>query len=152
MAVSPFFALLFFFFPMPVKILMILIGGLFFMGAKNHDEVILPAPAGAVQAPEEKAAQADQAAQVVGEPVEEPRNVPLLIVVFSDGSYQFAGKKLTGPELVAALKPLGEARPKTLVEIKADARTPHQMVANARKLCHEAGLAHLRFVPKPVDP
>lgn len=146
MTLLPFFTLLFLLIPAPLKMLAILAGGVLFLGVGHHGVVPPDAP-GAAHVHEPNPA---PAAPLPGNQAAEAKS--LEIIVNSDGSYELNGKKLGGPELVEMLKPMATANPELSLEIKADARTPHQMIADAMTLCREAGVEQLSFSSKPSTP
>ncbi len=147
-----FFSLLFFALPAPLKIVLIMFGGLSLVKVRQE----------AAHMHQAQAARAEHAApRAVREPVRELRAVPvrpaenaapLVITVNSDGSFAVAGAKLSEEQFVNRLKAMAAADPQRKIELKADALTPHQMVANAVKISKAAGLRHVSFAAKPEAP
>lgn len=146
-----FFSLLFFALPAPLKIVLIMFGGLSLVKVRQE----------AAHMHHAQAARAEHAEHAAREPVRELRAVPvrpaenaapLVITVNSDGSFAVAGAKLSEEQFVNRLKAMAAADPQRKIELKADALTPHQMVANAVKISKAAGLRHVSFAAKPEAP
>ncbi len=146
-----FFSLLFFALPAPLKIVLIMFGGLSLVKVRQE----------AAHMHQAQAARAEHAEHAAREPVRELRAVPvrpaenaapLVITVNSDGSFAVAGAKLSEEQFVNRLKAMAAADPQRKIELKADALTPHQMVANAVKISKAAGLRHVSFAAKPEAP
>lgn len=150
-----FFSLLFFALPAPLKIVLIMVGGLSLVKVRQEAAHMHHAQAARAEHVEHAAPRA------VREPVRELRAVPvrpaenaapLVITVNSDGSFAMVGAKLSEEQFVNRLKAMAAADPQRKIELKADALTPHQMVANAVKISKAAGLRHVSFAAKPEAP
>ncbi|MCP5537757.1 MAG: biopolymer transporter ExbD [Akkermansiaceae bacterium] len=149
---------LFFALPAPLKIAAIVIGGLFFTGMRVEQNAAEKVEVRAAEAVRDQA-KVRPVPVIPGQPVQPvPAQkaaealAPLELTVNSDGSYQLAGKQLTEAQLAKELKAAATATPGRRLVIKADALTPHQMVASAVKLGKAAGLNHVSFTSKPETP
>ncbi|MFK7911281.1 MAG: ExbD/TolR family protein [Akkermansiaceae bacterium] len=131
--------------PLPLKIATLFLGGFFMAGQNVVDRVPIQ------QVQEDQAAdKAEVRAVVRAHPVQPAKQIT--IMVNSDGSYNIGDEKLTAEQLGKKLKALAMTRPGSSVSLKADALTPHQMVANGMKLCKQSGITNVTFASKAAKP
>lgn len=135
--------------PTPLKIAVVILGGFFWLGARNLELAPPPAP------PAKQKADARVLEAVPAEPAKPVPARPakaLVVTVNSDGSFSLGGEKLTDAQLEARLRALVASHPGSSVSLKADALTPHQMVEGGMKLCKKAGIKHVTFASKAAKP
>jgi len=133
--------------PAPLKVVVILVGGLFFTGVRRAQF-----PAQARQ--EARIVPADKPAKVIAAvPVKPAKALGsldlMMITVDSDGSYNVGGGKLTEDQLFKKLKATAAVNPEAKIMFKADALTPYQMVVSAVEISKKAGLNNMSFSAKP---
>jgi biopolymer transport protein ExbD len=145
------FSLLFFALPAPLKMALIVMGGV--IGGVRMNQVHVHQAHAADAAPLEVVPARKPAKVVQAVPVKPAKDIaPLVITVNSDGSFGMAGAKLSEEQLVQKLKAMAGTHPERKIELKADALTPYQMVVNAVKISKGAGLTNVSFASKPEAP
>lgn len=132
--------------PAPLKVVAILVGGLFFTGFKRAQM-----PAQARQ--EVQIVPAEKPAKVIAAVLVKPAKPlgalgPVTITVNSEGSYNVGGGKLTENQLFKKLKAAAAVNPDVKILVKADALTPYQMVVSAVEISKKAGLKNVSFSAK----
>lgn len=129
---------LFLLLPTPLKVLAIVGGGFFWLGAKP---MAVDPPVIEEAVPERvEPKPAQKRAEVV-----KPKVVAATITVESDGSFIWDGSKLTADQCEAKLRNMIAAGQQPEITLKANALTPHQMVQGAMKLCKKAGVKKVQF-------
>ena len=81
-------------------------------------------------------------------------NAPAPVKVAMDikGEYTLNGEKLNEAALSKKLAALVKAHPQQRVIVEADSRAPVQMIANAMKVCKNAGVTNVAFSAKSIKP
>lgn len=140
--------------PAPIKVGLILFGGLTFgtavkvekKQAKNHARVRV------VQ--EEQRIAGRHAQRLAEHEREQARRLKegggMVIALGDEGTYSIEGKKnQTKEQLSEALLQAGKAKPQRKIYIRATKKQTHKEVTEVLKLCRDAGLKKISFVSLP---